>query len=250
MVIKMTKYSLLQRTGFTLAEVLITLGIIGVVAALTIPSLTANTGKRQYSVKFKKAISTLSNAARMSSELYGYDFAGITAPCSNNAGTDNPESRQSICALLNGTLKGATYHKGIKELTNYNLKSSSFNGMDSVVNYQNSIPVYSFPDGTLLLISAYLSNNPKPCTMTIGKSVTITYDGFGNGCYGYIDVNGTSLPNKEVTCSKGSNKTHVRNAGNCIVNAKDINDIFPVQFYDGTAEPMSSAGWYVLQNAK
>lgn len=246
----MTKCILLQQAGFTLAEVLITLGIIGIVAAMTIPSLSANTRKRQYSVKFQKAISTLSNAARMSSELYGYDFAGITAPCSNNGETDNPESRQSICALLNGTLKGATYHKGIKELNNYNLKSGTFNGMDSVVNHQNSIPVYSFPDGTLLLISAYLSNNPKPCTMVIGKSVTLTDDGYGNGCYGYIDVNGISLPNKEVTCSKGTNKTDVRDAGDCIVNAKDINDIFPVQFYDGTVEPMSRAGWYVLQNAK
>lgn len=34
-------------TGFTLAEVLITLGIIGVVAALTIPALIANHKKQQ-----------------------------------------------------------------------------------------------------------------------------------------------------------------------------------------------------------
>ena len=32
-----------KRFGFTLAEVLITLGIIGVVAAMTIPTLIANT---------------------------------------------------------------------------------------------------------------------------------------------------------------------------------------------------------------
>ncbi len=31
-----------KRTAFTLAEVLITLGIIGIVAALTMPSLIAN----------------------------------------------------------------------------------------------------------------------------------------------------------------------------------------------------------------
>ena len=34
--------------GFTLAEVLITLGIIGVVAALTIPTLMTNYKKKQY----------------------------------------------------------------------------------------------------------------------------------------------------------------------------------------------------------
>ena len=40
---KMTK-----RLGFTLAEVLITLGIIGVVAAMTIPTLISNTNGAQF----------------------------------------------------------------------------------------------------------------------------------------------------------------------------------------------------------
>lgn len=35
--------------GFTLAEVLITIGIIGVVAALTMPTLIANSRKTEYS---------------------------------------------------------------------------------------------------------------------------------------------------------------------------------------------------------
>ena len=43
------------KKGFTLAEVLITLGIIGVVAALTIPSLIANYQKTQYVTGLKKA---------------------------------------------------------------------------------------------------------------------------------------------------------------------------------------------------
>jgi len=41
-------------TGFTLAEVLITLGIIGVVAAMTIPTLVANSQKAQYVTALKK----------------------------------------------------------------------------------------------------------------------------------------------------------------------------------------------------
>ena len=36
------KTTLIKNSGFTLAEVLITLGIIGVVAALTIPTLMTN----------------------------------------------------------------------------------------------------------------------------------------------------------------------------------------------------------------
>lgn len=51
-----------KRLGFTLAEVLITLGIIGVVAALTIPTLVAKHKEKVTVVKVKKAYSTLYNA--------------------------------------------------------------------------------------------------------------------------------------------------------------------------------------------
>lgn len=44
-------------SAFTLAEVLITLGIIGIVAALTIPTLISNYQKTQYVVGLKKAYS-------------------------------------------------------------------------------------------------------------------------------------------------------------------------------------------------
>lgn len=45
----------LNRTGFTLAEVLITLGIIGVIASITIPPLALNYQKQQYVTTLKKA---------------------------------------------------------------------------------------------------------------------------------------------------------------------------------------------------
>lgn len=48
--------------AFTLAEVLITLGIIGVVAALTIPSLISNNTKVQYVTALKKAYSQTNQA--------------------------------------------------------------------------------------------------------------------------------------------------------------------------------------------
>ena len=50
--------------AFTLAEVLITLVIIGVIGALTVPALIQNTQKQEYVSALKKAYSTLSNAAQ------------------------------------------------------------------------------------------------------------------------------------------------------------------------------------------
>ena len=47
------------RLGFTLAEVLITLGIIGVVAAITMPTLVSNHKKKVYVNQLKKTYSVL-----------------------------------------------------------------------------------------------------------------------------------------------------------------------------------------------
>ena len=43
-----------KKNGFTLAEVLITLGIIGVVAALTMPTLIANIQQEIFNSRWKK----------------------------------------------------------------------------------------------------------------------------------------------------------------------------------------------------
>ena len=56
----------LKRAAFTLAEVLITLGIIGVVAALTLPMLIANYQKQVTVTKLQKAYTTLNQAFRQS----------------------------------------------------------------------------------------------------------------------------------------------------------------------------------------
>ncbi len=51
-----------KRDAFTLGEVLITLGIIGVIAAITIPALIAKYQKKVLETQFKTAYSVLANA--------------------------------------------------------------------------------------------------------------------------------------------------------------------------------------------
>ena len=57
-----TTHNSLKKSAFTLAEVLITLGIIGVVAALTLPSLIQRNIEKQRVAQLKKAYSELSQA--------------------------------------------------------------------------------------------------------------------------------------------------------------------------------------------
>lgn len=58
------------KKGFTLAEVLITLGIIGVVAALTIPTLISKYKKQVVASKLEQTYSILNNAALRAIEDY------------------------------------------------------------------------------------------------------------------------------------------------------------------------------------
>lgn len=54
-----------SKKGFTLAEVLTTLMVIGVVAAMTIPTLINSTDDQQKKVAFKKAMSVLGQGAQL-----------------------------------------------------------------------------------------------------------------------------------------------------------------------------------------
>ena len=54
-----------RRVGFTLAEVLITLGIIGIVSAMTIPTLVKNYQKKVTVTKLQKVHAVLNQIARM-----------------------------------------------------------------------------------------------------------------------------------------------------------------------------------------
>ena len=55
-----------MKKGFTLAEVLITLGIIGIVAAMTIPTLISKYQKKQVVSQLKKEYTTLAQAVQLS----------------------------------------------------------------------------------------------------------------------------------------------------------------------------------------
>lgn len=67
--LKITYHSCMQKNftkGFTLAEVLITLGIIGIVSALTIPALISSHKKRVIATQLKQSYTILYNAIKIS----------------------------------------------------------------------------------------------------------------------------------------------------------------------------------------
>ena len=87
-----------SKIAFTLAEVLITLGIIGVVAAMTMPALIQRQNEKATVVKLKKAYSVLENAYRLAKEENG-DFSGWFS------GTDCVENTKIFAQTMKKYLK-------------------------------------------------------------------------------------------------------------------------------------------------
>ena len=230
----------MKKRAFTLAEVLITLGIIGVVAAMTIPTLIANTNSAKFKSQYKKTLSTLNQAALMATAQYDLNFASLTKRCGplfDTSQTEKPDTSASMCALINGTLSGATYYPVAYALPGY-----SINGTPKVAH--SDFTAYQLADGSLVAFNFLLTS----CTLEVGGDIT----SLPTRCRGFIDVNGATLPNKEVTCSVASATAIASTVGDCIVrnNATDMGDIFPVVFHDGTVEPITNAARYVLNQAK
>ena len=246
----------LKKCAFTLAEVLITLGIIGVVAAMTIPTLVSKTTANRYRAQYKKTVATLSQAARLSQSQYDFDFAGLEGTCINPA-NDNPENVMTICAILNDTLTGASFHyitdlnmkNGLKYGNNIsaNIKSGSFLSRGSYMI--NGGYAYILSDGSLVAIN--YKAGQFPCTLDLAQRVLDT-NPTGKGlseCFGFIDVNGVEGPNKEVSCSSGDDSL---DKDTCIVknDIKYVTDIYPIRFHDGVVEAGSAAARYVLKTTK
>ena len=264
-----------KRFGFTLAEVLITLGIIGVVAAMTIPTLISNTNGAKFRSQFKKTLSTLNQAGLMAQAQYDFDYAGTTDLCSTAVGAvaaadgnqgnpgatyaaQHPDSAMSFCSILNGTLTGQTLYQtlsgqnGIKRNNNGAQADYAIVGTRSaaIPNTYTSYVAYTLADGSIVAFNP----NARGCELAIGTQLTDAVLGAGGAlanCLGLIDVNGATLPNKEVTCSDGT-ATGLTVQTPCAVknDANHMTDVFPVVFHDATVEPASNAAKYILTTSK
>ena len=247
------------KAGFTLAEVLITLGIIGVVAAMTIPTLIANTNGAKFRSQFKKTVSTLNQAGLMAQAQYDFDYAGTTDKCNaaQAAGSaEHPESVMSFCSILNGTLTGQTYQgvvTNIKRSNNgteeaYAIKQPAGYGKVLTKATAEAYLAYTLADGSIVAFSP----DAVGCEVPVGTQITGAYIAANPNCLGFIDVNGATLPNREVSCTAVGDQIARRVEEPCAVknDANHMTDIFPIFFHDATVEPASAAAKYVLTTSK
>lgn len=116
-----------KRYGFTLAEVLITLGIIGVVAALTIPIIVNKVNDMQRNVQVKKIYSVLGNALTQIKNNNGLTLAGLFTDSTTAANLLAQQLNYSkLCnnAIADGCASSGTYLY-LKGAGSWNFSNSS-----------------------------------------------------------------------------------------------------------------------------
>ena len=102
-----------KKSGFTLAEVLVTLMIIGVIAAMTIPSLMQSTSQQEYKAAFKKAVSMLNQAVTLNYALDGLDGTDFTGSSFYNLMTQRLNVMSSTAASAEVYTADGMYFKAL-----------------------------------------------------------------------------------------------------------------------------------------
>ena len=164
-----------MKKGFTLAEVLITLGIIGVVAALAAPALNSAIQKSKVGPSLRKFVSNLENA----NELILQD---------NDADklTDITNSVESYAQLIKKQLKGGIVTDSSGNPKNYGSigpAPKSFDGKKYLSGSQFT-HVYSLPDGTDFALYKYSRPGDVPVNSSYkGRIFLAMFDinGFAQG---------------------------------------------------------------------
>ena len=232
--------------GFTLAEVLITLGIIGVVAAMTMPTLMNQTNGAQYKAAYKKALSAISQGVTLNVALDGGSFADTgkgKAASLDAAKNDKDEAtgEETVASMLNARMN-IVKASGVPDKYAFVAGADD----DSSITQASADTYLFFNDGSML---AYKAAEAFGCQAADAEA-SIT----GKLCEGFIDVNGLKGPNKVVTCDKGTYTNATKAEGStaakdadsskCVVSTPT--DIYPVVFYDQTILPNSAAAKAVL----
>lgn len=160
-----------KNKGFTLAEVLITLGIIGVVAAITIPSLVAAHKAKRLRAQFLKSYSTIQQVFRQmeaddvstdpssypARTMYKTFMKYIQAPF--DCGADGVKIKTKILLCYDAVAESTNYYK-------------SFDGNSKVAYWWFDDGQIALRDGTLIMFENSINSH--------GLWISVDINGYNN----------------------------------------------------------------------
>lgn len=199
-----------HKSAFTLAEALITLMIIGIIAALTIPAVLVNTEQHEYKSALKKALSSINQVIELNIALDGYgplETTPMTSPNSEDSLFNMFKKRMSVISTSTGYDMGGT--------SNYAFFTAD--GMR-----------YEFPTRPSVNGGKFNSSNYH-CATPEAKVEDENGEIATEPCLIIVDVNGDRKPNPRKT--KGAYKVPSAKGKSKIL------DVFPIIITDKNAYP-------------
>ena len=203
----------IKTRGFTLAEALITLVIIGIIAALTIPAILVNTEQHEYKSALKKALSALNQAIEMNIALEGY------GPIETVSTTTDEDSLFNFFRNRMNVISTSTAYDGGSV---NNLAFFTADGMR-----------YEFPSAPSANGGSFSANNSE-CARPAGNVQNDKGDVKNLPCLIIVDVNGQRRPNPR----KARDSYKVPGTG----GRSKILDVFPIIVTDINAYPFGIVG--------
>ena len=252
-----------MKKGFTLAEVLITLAIIGVVAAVSIPSVISNSNQQQYKTGLKKAVSVLNSAITMGMAKEGvspYDlskdytlFDYLTKHMSVMKSTDDLSTYfYAKTPLMLGESHGK--NNFITNKVFYTMDGMRFEFFSSSSSTGASNWQRTHEQGVLLNICYGYDS----CNSGAGHSwgyncgsyglAKNNYDTDKTPCLITVDVNGDRKPNpSNVNCKKPDCATNYKTSD---LYGTHLTDLFSIMITDKEAIPFGIAAQRAMYSGK
>ena len=233
----------MRKLGFTLAEVLITLGIIGVIATLTLPTLMSNTAEREYSTALKKAISSLTESVQMQVALENISFDEMV-----DSSGDTDTEMNSFYAFLCNRMQTEKYAANEQEACDDNIGNPT--GTETgCLNYGSMMTgnvAMFFRDGSAIIYGSDAVVSDNECEDAMGETVN---------CFKFVyDVNGFKKPNMLANCAgqdgRAKDPSSYINATGDATECDSKNfvarDQYPIKLYGVGAYPNSPAARYMF----
>ncbi len=242
-----------KRRAFTVAEILIAMVAIGIVAAVTVPQILGNTGSRTNKVMIQKTFAAFAQSMRIAEAKLDYNTADVEKII-NTAATDNSienllkksmditlkenVSQHAFSGKIITVSSGVLSRASSETTTGISLSQAASSGKRGGIFETKDGVYYIFPDKTDIAT--------KACTKT-------------DPCLVYVDINGPESPNRLVSCVTDAdtgiwkkdgvyyNGSTEKNAS-CTINPNKISDVYPLVIYGGTVVPAINALNSVLSN--
>lgn len=227
----------MRKLGFTLAEVLITLGIIGVIATLTLPSLMTNTAEREYATAFKKAVSSLTEAVQMNMAMDNINFDDLL-----DTEMDDKENN-SLYALLCNRMQTERFAENKTEACDLSIANATGTETACIgygTHMEGNVAMF-FRDGSALIWKSGAKISDNTCHNAEGVKVQ---------CFKVVyDVNGTKKPNMLANCKGLKGKAALADNNDDLDCTKDsviARDQYAMKLYGLGAYPNSDVARYMF----